>query len=74
MNRTIEDATVKRYHDDSHDQLRAHPQLLVDACDHARRLETLRGLTPYGFVCQTWAKEPDRFRIDPSCHIPGPCG
>ncbi|WP_222184381.1 hypothetical protein, partial [Geminicoccus harenae] len=22
--------------------------------------------------CQTWAKEPDRFRLDPSHHIPGP--
>ena len=25
MNRTIKDATVKRYHYDDHDQLRAHP-------------------------------------------------
>ena len=72
MNRTIKDATVKRYHYDSHDQLRAHLHLFVDAYNHARRLKTLRGLTPYEFVCQAWTKEPERFRLDPSHHIPGP--
>lgn len=29
--RMIKDATVKRYHCDSHDKLRAHLQLFVDA-------------------------------------------
>jgi transposase InsO family protein len=72
MNRTIKDATVKRYHYDSHDQLRAHLHLFVDAYNHARRLKTLRGLTPYEFVCQAWSKEPERFRLNPSHHIPGP--
>ena len=72
MNRTLKDATVKRYHYDSHDQLRAHLQLFVDAYNHARRLKTLRGLTPYEFIRQAWTKEPDRFRLDPSHHIPGP--
>jgi transposase InsO family protein len=72
MNRTIKDATVKRYHYDSHDQLRAHLHLFVDAYNHARRLKTLRGLTPYELICQIWTKEPERFRLDPSHHIPGP--
>ena len=31
MNRTIKDATVKRYHDDSHHQLRRHLQDFIDA-------------------------------------------
>ncbi|WP_091951833.1 IS481 family transposase [Methylorubrum salsuginis] len=72
MNRTIKDATVKRYHYDSHEQFRDHLQLFVDAYNHARRLKTLRGLTPYEFICQAWTKEPERFRLDPSHHIPGP--
>jgi transposase InsO family protein len=72
MNRTIKDATVKRYHYDGHDQLRAHLQLFLDAYNHARRRETLRGLPPHEFVCQAWMKEPGRFRLDPSHHIPGP--
>jgi len=72
MNRTIKDATVKRYHYDSHDQLRHHLQLFVDAYNYARRLKTLRGLTPYEFICQTWTTQPDRFRLNPLHLIPGP--
>ncbi len=37
MNRTLKDATVKRYHYESHGQLRAHLQLFLDAYNHARR-------------------------------------
>src|SRR3954468_11245485 len=72
MNRTIKDATVKRYHYASHDELRQHLPLFVDAYNYGRRLKTLRGLTPYEFICQTWTKEPERFRFDPSHHMPGP--
>ena len=46
MNRTIKDATVKRFHYDNHDQLRQHLSDFVDADNFARRLKTLRGLTP----------------------------
>ena len=72
MNRTLKEATVKRYYYQSHDELRTHLELFVDAYNHARRLKTLRGLTPYEFVCQAWTREPERFRLDPSHHIPGP--
>jgi transposase InsO family protein len=72
MNRTVKDATVKRYHYDSHDQLRAHLQLFLDASNDARRLKTLRGLTPYEFVCKTWTEQPARFRVDPTHLTPGP--
>jgi hypothetical protein len=68
MNRTIKDATVKRYHYDTHEQLRAHLQLFIDAYNYARRLKTLRGLTPCKHVLQVWTKEPERFRLDPSHH------
>jgi transposase InsO family protein len=71
MNRTLKDATVKRYHYGSHDALRAHLQLFLDAYNHARRLKALRGLTPYEFICRAWTKEPERFRIDPSHHTAG---
>jgi transposase InsO family protein len=72
MNRTIKDATVNRYHYDGHDQLRAHLGLFVDAYNHARRLKTLRGLTPWEFIHQAWTREPERFRLDPSHHTSGP--
>ena len=52
MNRTLKDATVKRYFYETHDQLRAHLRDFVDAYNFARRLKTLRGLTPYEFICK----------------------
>jgi transposase InsO family protein len=47
MNRTIKEATVKRYHYDSHDQLTAHLHDFIDAYNYGRRLKTLKGLTPF---------------------------
>jgi hypothetical protein len=55
-----------------HDELRQHLQLFVDASNYGRRLKSPRGLTPYEHVLQAWTKEPERFRLDPSHHIPGP--
>ena len=71
MNRTIKDATVKRYHYDSHDQLRGHLGTFVTAYNFARRLKTLKGLTPYEFICKTWKSQPERFKLDPIHHMPG---
>lgn len=72
MNRTIKDATVKRYHYDSHDQLRDHLNNFVLAYNFARRLKTLKGLTPYEYICKTWTNEPERFRLNPTHQMPGP--
>src|SRR5215208_7126117 len=71
MNRTIKDATVRRYHYDSHDQLRQHLSDFVTAYNFARRLKTLKGLTPYEFICKQWTLEPERFRLDPLHQMPG---
>ena len=71
MNRTIKDATVKRYFYETHDQLRAHLRDFVDAYNFARRLKTLRGLTPYEFVCKTWTSQPERFKLSPLQQTPG---
>jgi len=71
MHRTIKDATVKRYHYDDHDQLRAHLRNFVDAYNFARRLKTLKGLTPYEFICKCWTSDPKRFKLDPRHQMPG---
>jgi transposase InsO family protein len=70
MNRTIKDATVKRYHYDDHDQLRRHLSDFVDAYNFGRRLKTLKGLTPYEFICKRWTIEPKRFNLNP-LQMPG---
>ena len=71
MNRTIKEATVKRYYYDSHDQLKAHLHSFLMAYNFARRLKTLKGLTPYEYICKIWTNEPDRFIVNPSQHIVG---
>ena len=57
MNRTIKEATVKRYHYDSHDQLRQHLGNFVAAYNFGRRLKTLKEPTPYEFICKAWQNE-----------------
>ena len=69
MNRTIKEATVKRFHYDDHAQLRVRhatrtngaPCLtladFMDAYNFGRRLKTLKGLTPYEFICKCWTSE-----------------
>jgi transposase InsO family protein len=61
MNRTLKEATVKRFHYSSHEHLRQHLADFVSAYNFARRLKTLKGLTPYEFICETWTAEPERF-------------
>ena len=65
MNRTIKEATVKRYYYENHDQLRSHLADFVTAYNFARRLKTLKGLTPYEYICARWTKEPQRFSLNP---------
>ena len=71
MNRTIKDATVKRFHYDDHDQLRRHLDDFINAYNYGRRLKTLKGLTPYEFICKQWTTEPKRFRLNPIHQMPG---
>ena len=71
MNRTIKEATVKRYHYDSNAQLRQHLHDFVDAYNFARRLKSLKGLTPYEYICACWTSQPDRFIINPIHQMPG---
>jgi len=71
MNRTIKEATVKRFYYETHDQLRSHLTDFVGAYNFAKRLKTLKGLTPYEYICKTWTKEPERFTLDPLHQMPG---
>jgi len=71
LNRTIKDATVKRFHCDSHAQLRT---LLVDfpaTCNFARRPKTLNGLTPCEYICKIRTSEQERFILHPIQQMPG---
>ena len=71
MNRTIKEATVTRYHYDSHQQLGAHLNDFINAYNYGRRLKTLKGLTPYEYICKCWTNEPKRFKLNPIHQIAG---
>ena len=60
MNRTLKEATVRRFHYASHDRLRAHRADFLNAYNFAKRLKTLRGLTPLEIVSKQWIAEPQR--------------
>ncbi len=46
MNRTLKEATVRRYHYETKRQLEDHLGAFLDSYNFAKRLKTLRGLTP----------------------------
>ena len=68
MNRTLKEATVRRYHYETHDQLREHLGAFLAAYNFAKRLKTLKGLTPYEYICKRWTENPDQFRLNPIHH------
>ena len=76
MNRTVKEATIKRFHYETSAQLDAHLQTFLLAYNYAKRLKRLKGLTPHEFICAEWRKNPTIFHRDPTRqplpHIPGP--
>ena len=68
MNRTLKEATVKRYHYSSHKELSEHLKTFLLAYNFAKRLKTLKGLTPYEYICKIWQEQPKRFIINPLHH------
>lgn len=71
MNRTLKEATAKRYYNESHTQLKNHPYTFMQAYKFAKRLKTQRGLTPYEFIIKCWQIEPERFKVNPFHHSLG---
>jgi hypothetical protein len=64
-------ATVKRYFHDTHNPFKAHLNDFLRAHPFARRLKTLKGLTPYEYLCKLRTQTPDRFTLNPTHQMPG---
>ena len=64
MNRTIKEATVQRFPLTATGSRPASRQLR-HAYNFGRRLKTLKGLTPYEFVCKAWTSQPEQFTLNP---------
>jgi len=71
MNRTIKEATVKRYYYETHQQLKEHLQLFLTAYNFAKRLKSLKGLTAYEFIIKCWQTEQKCFKLNPHHHTLG---
>jgi beta-phosphoglucomutase-like phosphatase (HAD superfamily) len=71
MNRTIKEATVKRYYYETHEQFKEHLKLFLAAYNFARRLKTLKGLTAYEYIVRCWQNDKERFKIYPNHHTLG---
>jgi transposase InsO family protein len=54
MDRTIKEATVRRFHYESHEQLRVHLADFMAVYNLACRIKTLNGLTPYKYNAKIW--------------------
>jgi hypothetical protein len=70
MNRTIKEATVKRFDYESEEQLRTHLADFMAAYNFTCRLNTLSDLTHYKYIAKIWTSEPDRFIVDPIHQMP----
>lgn len=57
---------MKRYHYGAHNQLKTHLHPFLMAYNFARRLKTMKGLTPYKYIRKIWTIEPQRFTINPT--------
>jgi hypothetical protein len=62
---------VQRYHYGTHGHLKAHIHAFLMPYNFAKRLKTLRGLTPYEYICKVWTTQPNRFRLNPFHHTVG---
>ncbi|MGA7329450.1 MAG: IS481 family transposase, partial [Rhodomicrobium sp.] len=50
---------------------REHLATFLAAYNFAKRLKTLRGLTPHECICKCWTENPDQFRLAPIHHMLG---
>ena len=66
MNRTIKEATVYRYYYVSSEKLKQHLNTFLNAYNFAKRLKTLKGLTPYEFIKNYWTQKPEIFKLKPT--------
>lgn len=53
MNRTIKEATIKRFHHESHEQLKTHLTNFMAVYNFARRPKVLNRLTPYDYIAKS---------------------
>ena len=72
MNRTVKQATIRAYHYDDLESLKAHVLSFVTTYNFAKHLKALKWKTPFQSICDAWKSNPSAFKINPHHLIPGP--
>ncbi len=70
MNRTIKEATVKKYYYKNHATLEKHLQAFINAYNYAQPLKTLKGICPYEKVCLYLQSEQGKPYLNPNHLFP----
>src|SRR5215203_5299461 len=65
-------ATVKAFHYENLESLKAHVLAFVTAYNFAKHLKALRWRTPFQAIQEAWTKDPSPFKINPHQLIPRP--
>ena len=72
MNRTLKDATVKTFHYEDIESLKAHVLAFVTAYSFAKHLKALKWKIPLQSICDAWKTNPSALKINPHHLIQGP--
>jgi len=72
INRTIKEATVKKYYYENHEKLQNHLTAFLNAYNYAQPLKVLRGKTPYEKVLLYLNSLDDKSKINPMYLNAGP--
>lgn len=65
INRTIKNATVKWFHNETHDLLRTQVADFLTAYNFVRWFKTVSGLKPYEYISKLSTSESDRCVLNP---------
>jgi transposase-like protein len=65
FNRTLKEATTNKYHYDTVEQLKKHIEDYLLAYNYAKKLRSLKYMTPYEKICSEYKINPDLFINNP---------
>lgn len=71
MNRTLKQATVKQYHYDTIAQLKQHLHDFLNAYNFAKKLKSLKFITPMEKILHEWKNKPSLFHANPNHYSMG---
>jgi hypothetical protein len=64
LSRTVKEATVRAFHYETLDSLKAHLDAFIAAYDLAKHLKSLRWRNPFQAICDAWTADPTLFTIN----------